>query len=149
VLAVLQRREHRRQAEGEHQHAGHLDQREHPEDPVVGVERRGEPRPEDPRPGHREHREAESEEPGADVVSGEQVRELVGGDAERDHERQVEEQLQRGRGAVLLVGVAPAHPEHGMCRALGHAPSVGKRAGQAEAPSEGIRPLRLRISSLR
>ena len=54
--------------------------------------------------------EREREQPGADVVLGEHVGELVGGDAEGDHERQVEEQLQRRRHPVLLVRVAARHP---------------------------------------
>jgi hypothetical protein len=40
------------------------------------------------------------------VVVGHEVRELVGGDAERDDERQVEEQLERRGGAVSLRRVA-------------------------------------------
>ena len=58
--------------------------------------------------------EREREQPGADVVLGQHVRELVGGDAECDHERQVEEQLQRRRHPVLLVRVAARHPADAM-----------------------------------
>ena len=44
---------------------------------------------------------------GPDVALGEIVGELVGGLAERDHEGEVVQQLQRGGGPVLLVLVAP------------------------------------------
>ena len=44
------------------------------------------------------------------MVLGEQVGELVRGDAEGDDERQVEQQLERCRHPVLLVGVPTRHP---------------------------------------
>ena len=44
------------------------------------------------------------------MALGEEVRELVRGDPERDDEGQVVEELERRRGAVLLARVAPGHP---------------------------------------
>ena len=71
-------------------------------DPVVGVVGRREPAEIDPGPADGERREREAGQPGADVVLGEHVRELRRRDAERDDERQVEEQLQRRRHPVLV-----------------------------------------------
>ena len=53
-LALVDRLEHRRQAEREHDHPDHLHHRRQPVDPVVGVVGRGEPREVDPRPDDRE-----------------------------------------------------------------------------------------------
>ena len=78
-------------------------------DPVVGVVGRREPAEVDPRPADRERREREAEQPGADVVLGEHVRELGRGDAERDDEGQVEQQFQRRRDPMLLVRIAARH----------------------------------------
>jgi hypothetical protein len=39
------------------------------------------------------------------VIFGKHVRELVGGDAERDDERQVEKQFQRSSRPVPFVGI--------------------------------------------
>ena len=38
--------------------------------------------------------------------------ELAAGDAEGDHEREVEQQLERRRHAVLVVGIATRHRPH-------------------------------------
>jgi hypothetical protein len=43
------------------------------------------------------------------MVLGEHVSELVGGDAEGDDERQIEEKFQRCGRAVRFVGVASRH----------------------------------------
>jgi hypothetical protein len=43
------------------------------------------------------------------VPLGEQVRQLLGGHSEADHEGEVEQQLQWGGGTVRLVGVAAGH----------------------------------------
>jgi hypothetical protein len=48
-------------------------------------------------PDHREHREPEAGQGGADVPLGQQVRRLVPGGPEGDDEGQVEQPLQRGR----------------------------------------------------
>ena len=121
-----------RQPEGQHQHADHLHHRGEPEDPVVGVVRRGEPREVDPRPANRERREAGSASDAlADVVLGERVGQLVGGGAERDDEGQVEEQLQRRRGPAVLVRVAAR-------------PSGAPRAAASGMAEESREPSRLR-----
>ena len=83
---------------------------EEPEDPVVGVVGRREPGEVDPGPGDRERAQREAEQARLDVVLGDEVRQLVGGDAEGDDEREVEEQLERRRRAVGLRRVAPVHP---------------------------------------
>ena len=122
VLAVLERGEHPGQAERQHDDAHHLHHRGEAVHPVVGVVRRGEPREVDPGPRHRERREAEPDDPRAHVAGGEEVGQLVGGGAERDHERQVEQQLQRRRRAAAFVRVAPGHRDGGVPdRALAHA----------------------------
>ena len=109
-VALLDRRERLLEPEREHDHAEHLHHRREPHHPVVGVVGRREPRVVDPGPGDRERREAEAEDAGEEVAVREVVRELVRGDAERDDERQVVEQLERRRAAVLLVRVATGHP---------------------------------------
>jgi hypothetical protein len=48
------------------------------------------------------------------MVLGQHVRELVRGDAERDYERQVEEQFQRRGYPMLLVRIATRHPSDAM-----------------------------------
>ena len=53
------------------------------------------------------------------MALSERVRQLVAGGAEGDDERQVEEQLERGRDAMVFVGIATAHAEQSV-RAAGH-----------------------------
>jgi len=105
-VAVVDRLEHLRQAEREHDHADHLHHRGHPEEPVVGVVGRREPRVVHPRPDDRERREREARDPRPRVAIGDEVRELVGRGAERDDDRQIEEQLQRRGAAAFLVRIA-------------------------------------------
>ena len=131
-LALLERGEHVGQAEREDQHPDHLHHRGQPVDPVVGVEGRGEPGEVDPGPRHREGREAEAHHPDPHVVLDQRVRELVGRGAEGDHEREVEEQLERGRGPVDLGHVAAGHPDDAV-RLVGH----GGILGIARVPSRG------------
>ena len=114
-VALVDGLEHVGQAERQDDHADHLEHRQQPVDPVVGVVGRGEPGEVDPRPGDRERAQREAEQPGLDVVLGDVVRELVGGDAERDDEREVEQQLERRRRAVRL-GWGRARPS-GPCGA--------------------------------
>ena len=109
-VSLLDRRERLLEPEREHDHAEHLHHRREPHHPVVGVVGRREPRVVDPGPGDRERREAEAEDAGEEVAVREEVRQLVRGDAERDDERQVVEQLERRRAAVLLVRVTTGHP---------------------------------------
>ncbi len=46
-----------------------------------------------------------------DVVVGDAVVERTCGDRRRDHDDEVEEELQGGRDAMLLAAIAPAHGE--------------------------------------
>jgi hypothetical protein len=121
VVALVDRRKQVGYAERQYQHPNHLEHREQPEDPVVGVVGRGEPREVDPRPADRERDEAEPDQAGAKVILSEVVRELVGRDPERDHERQVEQQLERRGGTVALLGVAPGHAHDAMGHGRWHA----------------------------
>ena len=70
---MVDRREHRRQPEREHDHADHLDHRREPEHPVVGVVGRREPGVVHPRPADREGGEHEADDAGADVALGDEV----------------------------------------------------------------------------
>jgi hypothetical protein len=106
-VALVDRRERLLETEGEDDHADHHDHRRDPEHPVVVVVRRCEPRVVDPCPRRAERREREPEDARPDVTLGDVVREFVGRDAERDDERQIEEELERRRAAVALVRVAP------------------------------------------
>ena len=139
-VAVVDRLEHLRQAEREHDHADHLHERRQPEEPVVGVVGRGEPRVVQPRPDDPEGREREAGDPGARVPVGDEVRELVGGRAEGDDDRQVVEQLQRRGRAMVLVRVAaaeaaPAVGGHGrgLCSADGGLDALHERRHRAVA----------------
>ena len=110
VLALVERVEERRKAERQDEHPEHLHHRGDAEEDVVVVVGRREPRVVDPRPPDREHREQESADRRCPVPELEQVRGLRARLAERHDEREVEEQLERRRGAVRLVGVAADHP---------------------------------------
>ena len=126
--ALVDGGEHRRQPEREDDHPDHLDHGREPVDPVVGVEGRGEPGEVDPRPGDREHGEAEPGQRRPEVPLGQQMGRLVPGDAECDHEGQVEQQLQRGGDPARLVRVAPGHPDDPVGQ-----PVHGRRHGVAHA----------------
>ena len=63
-------------------------------------------------------------DPDPHVVLDQRVRELVGRGAEGDHEREVEEQLERGRGPVDLGHVAAGHPDDAV-RLVGHGGILG------------------------
>ena len=113
-VAVVDRGEHLRQAERQDDHARHLHHRRQPEDPVVGVVGRREPRVVEPRPADGERREGEAAHADADVVLCDVVSEPVGGGAERDDDRQVVKELQRRRRSMALAGVAPAEAPPGV-----------------------------------
>jgi hypothetical protein len=108
VVAVLERRGY---AGGEHEHPAHLDHRQHAEGDVVGVERGREPREVDPRPPDREEDLQERHELVEGVTVGQRVREAGRQARDRDHEREVEQQLELGRDAVGLVDRARRHPD--------------------------------------
>ena len=100
-VAVVDRRERLLEAEREHDHADHLHHRREAQHPVVGVVGRREPRVVDPRPGDGERREREADDPRPDVTRRRRSARARSRRPERDDERQVEEQLERRRGAVL------------------------------------------------
>ena len=120
VVGVVDRVEHVGDAERQHEHPEHLDQRQQPEDPVVRVVGGREPGEVDPGPADGERDEREAEHARADVVLRQVVRQLVGRDPERDHEGQVEEQLQRRGRTVVLVRVAPGHAGDAVSERGGH-----------------------------
>ena len=149
-VAVVQGREHVRQAEREDQHAQHLDHRGEPEDPVVGVVGRGEPGEVDPCPRDAERGEGEPEQRRPDVPLGQEMGQLVRGRAERDDEGQVEEELERGRGAVVLGRVAAAHPDPAMAAVLDHCGSLGRTpTGRTPLPGPSVRASVVRSSTRR
>lgn len=128
-MALVDRREHIRQADGEDEHAHHLQHREQAEQPVVGVECGCEPGVVDPRPDDGEHREREAGGRLADVRFGDAVREFVACDAEGGDEGEVEEQFERRRAAVRVAEIAPRHALEPVtviagCGHLGSAPSL-------------------------
>ena len=109
LLARVEAREHTRDPEDQDDDADHLHQGREPEQPVVVVERGGEPGVVDPGPADREHREHEAAQTAPDVPLGEVVRELGRGGAEGDDERQVVQQLEGRRRTLALIRVAPEH----------------------------------------
>ena len=107
----------------EEQRPDHDHEGEQPEDHVVVVVGRGEPRVVQPGPPDREpgHRVAQDR---AVVRLGEPVVQLGGVARDGDDEDEVEEQLERGRGAPVLAGVAR---DHGSAQRHGddaHGPSM-------------------------
>ena len=56
---------------------------------------------------------------GPDIACGEVARELVRGDAEGDDERQVEEQLERGRAPMGLARIPSGHAPTAVCAIRG------------------------------
>lgn len=106
MLAMLDRSEHARQADGQHQHADHLHHGDQAVDPVVRVIGRGEPGEIDPGPADGEAGKAEAEQPHRIVARRQGMRQLRGGKAESSDEGQVEEQLQRRGDAMLLMRIA-------------------------------------------
>lgn len=93
----------------EHQHPGDLHQRRHPVQHVVVVVRRGEPGEVHPRPPDGEEDHGVVEQPRPDPLVGERADQLHPGLPDRDHEAEVEEELQGRRDPVLLVAPASDH----------------------------------------
>lgn len=93
----------------QHQHPRHLQQRQQPVGHIVGVVGGGEPGEVHPSPPDREEHRRVPGQTGGDVSLGERVMQLGRRLGDGYHERQVEQQLQRGRRAVLLARIAPAH----------------------------------------
>lgn len=106
--------EHRLDPGGQHEHAAHLHDGEHPVEPVVGVEGRREPGEVHPGPPDREEREGEQQDPVEHVPLGEGVVELDRGDADRHDEHEVEEQLEARRDPPGCVGVTRRHRDEAM-----------------------------------
>ena len=119
MVALHERVEHGLDSHGQDQDAEELDHGDHPEHPVVGVVGAGEPREVDPGPDHREHREGESQQPGAEVGFGDLMGELAAGHAEGNDKGQVEEEFQRRGGTVLFMRIPAAHAGHGVPEGIG------------------------------
>ena len=107
-------------AGGEDQGAGDLDEREQPVADVVGVVRRGEPGESHPGPPHGEEHDAETDDADPDVTLGELVMERRRRPSDGHDEGQVEEELERCRGAMCLVGVANDRPPGEVANAERH-----------------------------
>ena len=122
VRAGVDRGVDRRDAQRQDDHPDHLHHRHQPVHPVVGVIGRREPAEIDPGPTDRERGEHETGQARAEVVFGEQVREFGCGDTEGDDERQIEQQFQWSRDAMVFVRISAGHPAHPMrgCRGLGN-----------------------------
>ena len=106
---MLDRGEHARQADGQDEHADHLHHGDDAENPVIGVVGRGEPGEVDPGPADGEARKAEADQRSGVVAFRQRMGELGGREPEADHERQVEQQFERRRDAMGLVGIASTH----------------------------------------
>ncbi len=93
----------------QHQHAGHLQERQYPVQPVVGFEGGCEPREVHPRPPDGEEHERIRDQAVDDVVLGQRVVKLDSRDTHRDHEHQIEEELERAGGPSRFIGIAWSH----------------------------------------
>ena len=131
VFAVLDGGEQAWQADRQDQHADHLHHRDDPEDPVVCVIGRREPREIDPRPADAKAREAEAEQASRVVALRQRMRELGGREPEADHERQVEQQFEWSCDTVRLVSIASTHLPRVMVQRLG----AGRCGAHAESPA--------------
>ena len=109
VFVPFERGEDGGDADGDDGDADHLDQHGQPEEPVIGVERRGEPGEIDPRPGRGERAQQVSDDRGLEVALGERMSHLDTRHAEPDHEHQVVEEFQARRDAPVLVRIAARH----------------------------------------
>ena len=75
---------------------------------------------------------ANPKQPVGEMSLGERMRELRRGQAEGDDEGEVEQQLQRRRDAMRLVGIAPAHGADVVVEAFG---GGGLGHGAAASPA--------------
>ena len=129
VVALVERPWHPRR---EHEHPGHLHEGQGPEEHVVGVVRRGEPGEVHPRPPDRpeDHEVAAQVAP---VRLGEPVVQVRRRRGDGDDEREVEEQLERGRRAVLFGAVAPlSGTAHGVSLPVAMVRGYAVRSGSGE-----------------
>ena len=109
-----------RDAGGEHEGTGDHRQHGDPVADVVGVVRRREPRDVHPRPPDGEEHHEVARQARGQVRLALRVVQLVGRRGDGDDEAEVEEQLERGGGAVRLGGVARHHgpaPDQGRAHA--------------------------------
>ena len=120
-----------RHAGGQDEHADDLDEGQQSVEQVVDVVGRGEPGEVDPGPPDGEEDHEEADDPAAVVADGEGQVELVAGLGDGYHEAEVEQQLERRRGPVLLLGVAGRHREEAQPAA---------RATAVRSPSAGSGP---------
>jgi Bacterial regulatory proteins, tetR family len=94
---------------GEHQHPTHLHQRQQAVRHVVGVVGRGEPGEVHPRPPDAEKHHEVTHQCMSHLPFSEGMMQLGRCSGHCHHERQVEQQLQRGGGALTLAGIAADH----------------------------------------
>ena len=125
---------------GEDQDPDDLDEGQEAVEQVVDVVGRGEPGEVDPGPPDGEEHQQVADDRRVEVARPEGGVELVRRLGHRHHERQVEEELERGRGPVLLVDVPRAHRVHPQAtarhvvrRRVAHSP--GGRHGRSIAAS--------------
>ena len=129
----------RRHAGGEHEGAGDLHERQQPVDEVVGVVRRAEPREVHPRPPHRGEHHAVADQRVGVALFDEQGLQRVRGLSDGDHDREVEQQLERRRRAVRLVGVAARPPPANDSVASHPPPSANGTARRNPSPGAPVR----------
>ena len=106
---VVELREGARDARGDDEDAGDLDEGQEPIGDVIGVVRAREPGEVHPCPPDGEEDHQERDDAFQEVAVGELVVERHPGLSHGDDEAQVDEQLERGRRAVRLIRVATAH----------------------------------------
>ena len=113
----------------EHQDTGHLHDGEDPVEPVVGGEGGGEPGEVHPGPPDGEEHHRVAQHALGHVCLGEGVVQLDGGDADRHHEHEIEEELQRGGRPAGLVRIPGSHRRQSVAR------RSGGRGGHHRFPS--------------
>ena len=90
----------------QHERAGHLDEHRYPIERIVVVIGRGKPGEIDPCPGDGKDHHGIAGQAVADVVFHQIVMEGSRGEIDGDDEDEIEEELERRRGAMDLMGIA-------------------------------------------
>ena len=126
IVGFVERRGH---AGGDDEDARDLHERQQPVLDVVGVECRGEPREVHPRPPDRQEQDDVAQDAVADLPVDEIVVEGARHLRDGDDEAQVEQQLERSRAAMCLLGVAAGHR---------HVPRTDDRARTAAGAGAAI-----------
>ena len=121
----------------QHQHARDLHQHQQAVGHVVGVVGGGEPGEVHPRPPDREEHDREAEDGRPRMALHDAVVQPVGRLRDRDHEAEVEQQLERSGDPVRLVGVARRHRTMPASRWMRHARTSA--ASRATAASKAAR----------